>query len=68
VKLNGILECKFLLENADTVQQAQPHDANPNTAESMVETRTVRYSPPLPSARWRLVGRLFGEGDVSTGM
>jgi hypothetical protein len=37
VKLNGILECGFLSENADTAQQPQPDDANPNTAESKVK-------------------------------
>jgi hypothetical protein len=33
---NGIVECKFLSEN-HTVQQSQPDDPNPNTAESMVK-------------------------------
>ena len=28
----------------------------------------LRYSPPLPSARWRLVGSPVREGDVSTGL
>jgi len=37
VKLNGILGCKLLSKNADTAQQPQPDDPNPNTAESMLK-------------------------------
>jgi hypothetical protein len=33
----ALLECKLLSKNADTAQQPQPDDANPNTAESMVQ-------------------------------
>jgi hypothetical protein len=36
---NGILECKFLSENADAVQRSQSvgPNPNPNAAESMVK-------------------------------
>jgi hypothetical protein len=67
VKLNGILECKFMSKSR-TVQQPQPDDANPNTAESMVENahRTPACLPvriqgqmmPLPRAP--SVDTLFG--------
>jgi hypothetical protein len=37
VGTNGILECKTFLPKTRTVQQSKPDDANPNTAEYMME-------------------------------